>query len=104
MRPNYTLWLAIWLLVPGGQRSLAETMTETIAIQSGDSLEITADLNLIHEKSAPFVVLFHQTGWSRGEYREIAPKLNELGFNTLAVDQRSGGKVNDVRNETHARP
>ncbi|CAA9523805.1 MAG: hypothetical protein AVDCRST_MAG39-2703 [uncultured Sphingomonadaceae bacterium] len=28
-----------------------------------------------------------------GEYAPIAPLLNELGFDTLATDQRSGGPL-----------
>ena len=72
---------------------------ETVEFPSGDGLKITADLYLADQaKSTPFIVLCHQAGWSRGEYREIAPKLNELGFNCLAIDQRSGGTVNDVEN------
>ncbi|PIB37484.1 hypothetical protein BFP72_08820 [Reichenbachiella sp. 5M10] len=47
------------------------------------------------------IVLFHQAGWSRGEYLEIAPTLNRLGYNCLAVDLRSGNLVNGVRNETN---
>lgn len=68
---------------------------------SADGLQITAELYAPHaNKATPFIVLCHQAGWSRGEYREIAPKLNQLGFNCVAIDQRSGGKVNDVVNET----
>jgi len=48
-------------------------------------------------------VLFHQAGWSRGEYREIAPRLVAMGFNCLAVDQRSGDAVNGVVNQTARR-
>lgn len=74
--------------------------TKTIRYKSADGLEITADLYMPLSKSAPFIVLFHQAGWSRGEYLEIAPKLNALGFNCMAVDQRSGGGINDVVNQT----
>ncbi|APA66465.1 hypothetical protein YQ22_18020 [Maribacter sp. 1_2014MBL_MicDiv] len=49
------------------------------------------------------MLLFHQAGWSRGEYKEIAPKLNTLGYNCLAIDQRSGGAVNSVTNQTNQR-
>lgn len=73
---------------------------KTITIPSSDNLILTADLYLVHDKSAPFIVLFHQAGWSRGEYLEIAPKLNKLGFNCLALDQRSGNKVNNIANES----
>lgn len=77
---------------------------ETISFPSADSIEITADLYMKHaDKSKPFIVLCHQAGWSRGEYREIAPKLNELGFNCMAIDQRSGKGINSVDNETMKR-
>lgn len=75
---------------------------QTIEFAAKDALKITADVYKTHEK-APFIILFHQAGWSRGEYKEIAPKLNEMGFNCMAVDQRSGGEVNGVKNETKAR-
>ncbi len=52
------------------------------------------------DTKTPFIVLFHQARSSRGEYREIAPKLNKLGFNVMAIDQRSGDGMNDVENET----
>ncbi len=74
-----------------------------IQFESKDGLEITADLYLTNEKSAPFILFFHQAGWSRGEYNEIAPKMNAMGFNCLAVDLRSGGSVNGVTNETYNR-
>lgn len=76
---------------------------EEVAFESEDGLKVTADLYALEDESAPFIVLFHQAGWSRGEYREIAPRLNEMGFACLAVDQRSGGKTAGVKNETAAR-
>ena len=69
-----------------------------ITFPSNDGITLTADLYLAHDKSAPFIVLFHQARWSRGEYLEIAPKLNKLGYNCLAVDLRSGGEVNNIQN------
>jgi len=74
---------------------------KTVTYKSQDGLLITADLYLTHKPNAPFIILFHQAGWSRGEYKEIAPKLNKLGYNSMAVDLRSGGKVNGVINQTH---
>lgn len=73
----------------------------TIEFPSEDGLTITADLYLAHkDRHTPFIVLFHQAGWSRGEYRETAPRLNAMGFNAMAVDQRSGDTVNGVENAT----
>lgn len=76
---------------------------QTVAFPSEDSLLITADVYLEHPPTAPFILLFHQAGFSRGEYREIAPRLNEMGFNVMAIDQRSGEAANGVKNETAAR-
>lgn len=78
--------------------SLAQS--ETIRFKSEDGLEMAADLYFNHPKTAPFIVLFHQANWSRGEYAEIAPRLNSMGYNCMAVDLRSGNSVNDVSNIT----
>ncbi len=83
-------------------KAVPKTRVETIQFPAADGLLVTADLYLWHEQDAPFIVLFHQAGWSRGEYKEIAPKLGELGFNCMAVDLRAGKEVGDVVNETHA--
>ena len=74
---------------------------KTITFPSEDGLQITADVYMMYEnRETPFIVLFHRAGWSRGEYLKIAPKLNRIGFNCMAVDQRSGSEVNGVMNKT----
>ncbi len=84
--------------------AVPESPPETFTFPSADGLQITADLYAPHvDEKSPMIVLFHQAGWSRGEYKEIASRLNRLGFNCLAVDQRSGGEVNGVENETAKR-
>lgn len=74
---------------------------ETITFESSDGIQITADIYMTHDKTAPFILLFHQARWSRGEYEEIAPRLSMLGYNCMAVDLRSGGEVNGVINQTY---
>ena len=74
---------------------------ETISFASSDGVQISADLYMTDDRRAPFILLFHQAGYSRGEYRSIAPRLNDLGFNCMAIDQRSGDQVNGVINETN---
>jgi len=74
---------------------------EKVVFLSKDGTKITADYYKIHPDTVPLIILFHQAGWSRGEYMEIAPKLNQMGFNCLAVDLRSGKVVNNVTNETY---
>jgi len=82
---------------------LAAQTPRTIAFASGDSLPITADLYASLPPTSPFIVLFHQAEASRGEYREIAPRLVAMGFNCMAVDQRAGDAINGVTNETAKR-
>jgi len=81
--------------------SLPIQVKETVTFPAPDGVTITADLYMPHGKDAPLILLFHQANWSRGEYNEIAPRLNELGFNCLAVDLRAGKAINNVANETH---
>ena len=76
---------------------------EAASFPAADGLVVSADLYLAHPETAPFVILFHQAGYSRGEYLEIAPRLNALGFNAMAVDQRSGSGVKGLPNQTAAR-
>lgn len=75
---------------------------QTVTFPSSDGLTITADLYL-QDKSLPFIILFHQANFSRGEYKETAPRLMKLGYNCLAVDLRSGKESNYIQNETAAR-
>lgn len=70
-----------------------------VAFESQDGLLVVADHYMVN-KTFPYILLFHQLESSRGEFKEIAPKLNKLGFNCLAVDLRAGNEINFVRNET----
>jgi pimeloyl-ACP methyl ester carboxylesterase len=66
---------------------------------SKDSLLITADVYEVNGLK-PTILLCHQAGFSRGEYKDTALKLNKLGYSCMAIDQRSGKIANDVKNET----
>lgn len=90
----------LFLMACEGEQKTTEFKGKTITFPSKDGLTITADLYKIDDKS-PYILLFHQAGFSRGSYREIAPKLNQMGFNCLAIDQRSGEEANGVTNETN---
>lgn len=72
---------------------------QTVTFKSKDGLIITADLYTSSTQN-PYIILLHQAGYSRGEYREISPKLANLGYNCLALDQRSGSEINFIKNET----
>lgn len=76
---------------------------ESIDFPTRNGIRARADLYGPDEPNSTLVLLFHQAGWSRGEYREIAPKLAAAGYRVLAVDQRSGRGVHGVPNETYKR-
>ena len=90
------MFVFAWGLAASGQKEVFKTIT----FNSKDGMKITADLYMPHPATAPFIVLFHQARSSRGEYRAIAPELNDLGINAMAVDLRSGGTLHGVVNET----
>jgi dienelactone hydrolase len=78
---------------------------ESVQFTSSGTLPVTADLYTTGNPQAPTIVLAHQSASSRGEYRQIAPHLVQLGFNALAVDTRWGNRDfwNGVVNETAKR-
>ncbi len=71
---------------------------KTVTFPSSDGISITADVYLSKKTTAPFIVLFHKARSSRGEYAKTALKFNELGYNCIAPDLRSGGTSNGVEN------
>jgi pimeloyl-ACP methyl ester carboxylesterase len=84
--------------------AVSASQTTELRFPSLDGLEITADSYFVFEpEKAPMVVMFHQANWSRGEFREAGPRFNKMGYNCLAVDLRSGGKVLGIVNETAKR-
>jgi len=103
MKHLFFLFFALLCSSPGlyPQQVSPPIVAETIRFSSGDGIQVTADLYMTSDTKAPFIILYHQAGYSRGEYLEIAPKLNAMGFNCMAVDQRSGKTVNGIENETH---
>lgn len=74
---------------------------QTVTFSSADGVVVTADHYVVSTQN-PYLILLHQAGYSRGEYRETASKLANLGFNCLAVDLRSGDEVNFIKNQTAA--
>ena len=72
-----------------------------VTFNSKDGLPITADFYQ-NPNAKSIIILCHQAGFSRGEYKEIAPRLVDSGYACLAIDLRSGNQVNEVINETAA--
>lgn len=102
MKNKLLLFPVLFLILTGCKNTSDVNFNgETRLIPSKDGIELKADYYKTECNNKPLVILFHQAGYSRGEYREIAPKINELGFCCLAIDQRSGKKVNGILNESY---
>lgn len=91
MRFVYVLMFSVLFFVSEAQ--------EKVTFIAADGLQITADL-YESNKDKPYILLFHQAGYSRGEYRQSAEKIIKFGYNCLAVDLRAGGEVNYIQNHT----
>lgn len=76
-----------------------EEFPRKVEFPSLDSLPITAYLYHVSD-SLPVIILCHQARYNKFEYAGIAEKLNDLGFNCIAIDQRSGGPIANKVNET----
>jgi dienelactone hydrolase len=87
------LYTIVWNL------ALIVTAQQTVTFTAADGVIVTAD-HYVTSTQNPYLILLHQAGYSRGEYRETAPKFANLGFNCLAVDLRSGNEVNFIKNQT----
>lgn len=74
-----------------------------VELTTRDAVTIPAHELDSADGGGPFVLLFHQggaSGWA--EYAPIAPRLRELGYRTLIIDQRRGGDLFGGTNEVAA--
>lgn len=75
---------------------------QAVTFPSLDGLLISANIYGVNP-DAPVILLCHQARYNKFEYAGIAEKLNEKGFNCIAIDQRSGGPIANQVNETTLR-
>lgn len=74
---------------------------EAVTLTAADGAKVFGDFyGVVQDKPRPLILLFHQAGSNAGEYAPIAPRLQSLGYNALAIDQRSGGKRWERNNRT----
>lgn len=80
--------------------SATQSGGEAVTLSATDDVHVFGTLRRAKENNGRIVLLFHQARSNRHEYDPTAPRLNQLGFDTLAVDQRSGGTMWDRDNQT----
>ena len=73
---------------------------DSISFTTRDHVQVFADYYSTGKEEKPLILLFHQAGSNRGEYATIGPMLATLGFNALAIDQRSGDNAWERSNDT----
>lgn len=73
-----------------------------VEFNSLDSLIISSHLYQIDD-SSPIILLCHQARFNKFEYAGIAERLNKMGYNSMAIDQRSGGPIGNKQNLTYLR-
>lgn len=85
-------------------QSVSATATEEMTFQTSDDVTVFAywqDSRLKRDGHPATVLLFHMARASaQGEYQETAERLNQEGYNTLAVDLRSGSDRLGAPNKT----
>jgi dienelactone hydrolase len=75
--------------------------SKELELKAIDGVRVFADLQTNEGgRERPLMLLFHQAGSNAAEYAPIVPKLASLGFDTLSVDSRSGGRMFDRNNRT----
>lgn len=81
----------------------APALATALSLRTADGLVIAADMQPAQGRRRGTILLFHMAGSNFAEYSTIAPELSRRGFETLAIDQRSGGAGFGRGNETAAR-
>ena len=76
---------------------------EPLTLTAVDGVTVYGDRYAAKGTALATILLFHQAGSNRGEYAPIAPRLAEAGYEAIAIDQRSGGKLFGRNNETVAK-
>ena len=89
------LFAAALAMVPASTQA-----ADAISFMARDHVQVFGDYYSAGSQAKPLILLFHQASSNRGEYATIGSTLATLGFNALAIDQRSGGNTWGQTNDT----
>jgi alpha-beta hydrolase superfamily lysophospholipase len=73
---------------------------EPVTLHSADQVQIFGTLSTSRPHNDKVLLLFHQARASRHEYDSLIAGFNQLGYDTLAIDQRFGGDLFGGHNQT----
>ncbi|HEU4669325.1 MAG TPA: alpha/beta hydrolase [Dyella sp.] len=74
--------------------------TEAVTLHCTDNVEVHGTLSPARADNDKVLLLFHQAHANRHEYDPLIARFNQLGYDTLAIDQRSGGDLFGGHNRT----
>lgn len=101
MKRNLFFLTLILILISGYRPHIGADHSE-VQYTTKDGVVIKGDL-FTNDKHNPTILLFHQGGSNgRAEYGPIIPRLLDMQFNVLSIDQRVGGQVYGSFNRTVA--
>ncbi len=89
--------LTICLLIPTMSQSI---QAEEVKLTTADHQNVFGTFTAAKANNDKIVLLFHQARSNRHEYDTVAPVINKAGFDTLRIDQRSGGPMWGEENQT----
>lgn len=92
-----TVVLLLALAVP-----LSAMAGDALILHAADNVAVHGELTHAANKQEAIALLFHQARGNLHEYDAVVPVLNKLGYDTLAIDQRSGGNLFGGVNQTVA--
>lgn len=73
---------------------------EAMTLHTADNVTVYGTLTQARTHNDKVLLLFHQAGASHHEYDPLITRFNTLGYDTLAIDQRSGGSRFGGHNRT----
>lgn len=93
-------WVGATILLASVFLPATGVRAEPVTLHAVDGVTVFANHEGDGKPGRPIILLFHQAGGSGAEYDAIVPRLVALGYDTLAVDQRSGGPAFGRPNRT----
>ncbi|MGA7297460.1 MAG: alpha/beta fold hydrolase [Rhodanobacteraceae bacterium] len=91
--------LTVWLLLLPGLALAGKPVT----LHAADDVSVFGTFSRAAADNDKIILLFHQARANRHEYDAVVPDLTSAGFDTLAIDQRSGGDLFGGHNQTVAK-
>jgi alpha-beta hydrolase superfamily lysophospholipase len=76
-----------------GRSAMAKAADRNVVLTASDGVQVYGIKREPSTSPIGIILLFHQASSSADEYDPIAPRLVEMGYATLAIDQRSGGSL-----------